>query len=227
MEDSLRACPEEATEPVWTYRVIVYALEDIGDLEGAKAAARRWEEHSLKSSFWSQVAYARQEQDLCRLRLGQLSPAELRAQLPRYLADLKAKAGADVVAGQGPKLAMWHASALGERREALAAALKDEVPAVYTQFLIAESYAGLGQHEKAVEWYRRLLTKPDEEMIPTIFVRTRFRLAEALDALGRADEARAAYASFLAAWGKADRPLPSVAKARERLAALPEKAAPP
>ncbi|MBI5481841.1 MAG: tetratricopeptide repeat protein, partial [Deltaproteobacteria bacterium] len=191
------------------------------DFGAALVAAGRWRRHAERATFWAQIAYARQEEDTCRLNLKQLTPAEHRARLPVYLADLKAVAGPDVIAGQGPKLAMWHAYALGEYREALLAALKDEVPASYNQFLIAESYARLGEHEKAVEWYRRLLTKPDEEIIPTIFIRTRLRLGDALQALGRHDEARAAYASFVAAWGNADRRLPEVERARQRLGTAP------
>jgi tetratricopeptide (TPR) repeat protein len=227
LDESLRVSPDDANDGNYIHKVMVYTHKDLGDFEAALVAAGRWRQHAEKATFWSQIAYARQEEDTFRLRLRRLSPAEFRARLPVYLTDLKALAGADVIAGQGPKLAMWHAFALGTYREALLAALKDETPASYNQFLIAESYANLGEHDKAVEWYRRLLTKPDEEIIPTLFVRTHLRLGDALEALGRHDEARAAYASFVAAWSNADRRLPELERARQRLGAAPGPATQP
>jgi tetratricopeptide (TPR) repeat protein len=221
LEESLRTSPDDANDGNFIHKVLVYTHKDLGDFEAALAAAGRWRQHAAKATFWAQIAYARQEEDAFRLRLGRITPAQFRAELPVYLADLKKVAGPDVIAGQGPKLIMWHAFALGDYREALLAALKDESPSCYNQFLIAESYAQLGEHEKAVEWYRRLLTKPDEEIIPTLVVRTRLRLGDALTALGRHEEARAAYAKFLAAWGNADRRLPEVERARQRLGAAP------
>jgi len=115
---------------------------------------------------------------------------------------------------------MWHAFAMGEYRNALQAALKDEVPASYTQFLIAESYRALGEIPNAVEWYRKILKQPDEEIVPTLYVTTRFRLARLLETLGKKDEARALYEEYLSFWGRADRPLPDVELARQRLASL-------
>jgi eukaryotic-like serine/threonine-protein kinase len=221
LEESLRVSPDDATDGNYIHKVLVYTYKDLGELEAALAAAGRWRQHAAKATFWAQIAYARQEEDAFRLRLGRMSPGEFRLQLSVYLAELKKVAGPDVIAGQGPKLVMWHSVALGEYREALLAALKDESPSCYNQFLIAESYARLGEHEKAVEWYRRLLTKPDEEIIPTLLVRTRLRLGDALTELGRHEEARAEYAKFLAAWGKADRPLPDVERARQRLGTAP------
>jgi serine/threonine-protein kinase len=214
LEESLEAARDEAYEPIYTHKLIVFTLEDLGDWAAALVAAQRWEQHALKATFWQQVAYARLHQDLHRLRQGLISAPEYRRRVPVYLADLRAKGGVDVAGGQGSKLSATERFATGDFREALAQALKDEVPAMNTQFLIGECHARLGQHAQAVEWFRRVLTRPDEELYPTTLVRARLRLAESLDTLGRREEAARYYAAFLASWGSADRTLPEVDRAR-------------
>ncbi len=56
---------------------------------------------------------------------------------------------------------------------------------------------------------------------PAHAVLARYQLGLVHERLGRAADARRAYESFLDAWGAADRPLPEIADARARLAALP------
>lgn len=55
---------------------------------------------------------------------------------------------------------------------------------------------------------------------PVHSILARYELGKVLERLGRNDEARAKYESFLATWGNADRPLAQVDDARRRLARL-------
>jgi len=61
---------------------------------------------------------------------------------------------------------------------------------------------------------------PTNELSPFVWISARFRHARVLERLGRTDEARLEYQSYLQHWDHADAPLPELAEARAAIARL-------
>jgi pentatricopeptide repeat protein len=92
----------------------------------------------------------------------------------------------------------------------------------FDQDVLARAYAKLGNIDKAIEAYQKLLTfdpkGQDRRMRVPIY---HYRLAKVYDAKGLKEQARAEYRKLLEDWKDADSGIPELTDAKKRLGSSP------
>jgi DNA-binding winged helix-turn-helix (wHTH) protein/tetratricopeptide (TPR) repeat protein len=196
-----------------------------GDAEPALAEARKAQQeaagnpgewHGLFVQALAEEALGRREDaDRTADRLGQKaagipSEKEKRRHL-HLLGELRLERG-------DAKGALVHlnaaAASLAPRGTLAGSELPQHVP---IWFSLGAAHLATGDAAAALPWLEKVTASGFERLHwPVPYAKSHLLRARALDALGRADDARASYAHFLALWGEGDLERAAVAEARAR-----------